>query len=191
MTVCLTLLSLLLAAGAQAQIVLGAEPSGGDVSVDVGSASAVDVGVRYWVGDGVTLGARWSASAFDDAGPAAGALEVDARTVVVGLETDWLVLGDRFTYASGVQAFNRRQVNALEGSGSAAREVDVWGGGLTTRFDLRLVGPVHVGHQGGLLGLRLVRTRGEPASRGAAGLEDETTRLKLGGPGRFYVAVRL
>ncbi|MGB3541342.1 hypothetical protein [Rubrivirga sp.] len=205
MTLRIALLSLALTTGAHAQIVWGADSSEGDIAVSAGSTNDLNIGVQYWIEDGVSFSAWWSESAFEDVEDGNDFLrltdlEADARTIAASLETDWLVLGDRFTYSSGIQAFNQRQVNdVVVGLNSGAgvpvveRDIQVWGAGLTNRLDFRLFGPVHIGHQGGLLSLRVVRTQQGPNSVGAddLGFEDRSsTRLKLGGPGRFYVGVR-
>lgn len=201
------ILSLVLATTAQAQM-FSSTSSQGDVAVNVGSADHLDVGVRYWISDGVSVGVSWDASAFADVNSGfpvtqVADLEVDAQTVALSMETDWIVLGNRFTYANGVQVFGQRQVNDVVVGYNTdfdavvrpdGREIQVLGIGLTNRYDLRLAGPVYVGFQGGLFGLRLVRTEGGTAVRNGVtvDLEDETsTRLKFGGPARFYFAVRL
>lgn len=207
MRLTLLLLTVLLATGADAQV-FGPESSQGTVAVNIGSADVLDVGVRYWIGDGVSVGASWSESTFEDVNeglpvrPSDG-LEVDARTLAVIVEGEWLRLGNRFVYSNGVQAFGRRQVNdVVVGYGADfapvirpdGRSVDVVGIGFSNRYDLRLAGPLWVGFQGGLFGLRVERSRGGVEVRDGVliDLEGETsTRLKLGGPARFYLAVQI
>ena len=204
------LLLALVAGAASAQDRSPYEPLAGDLEVGVGSVEHVDVGVRYWLADGVSVGVSWDESAFERDDPA-GAFDwftpftnanAEAWTASATLEGGGSVWRDRLFFSSGFRVFARRQTDdvvlefdadfdpVLEADG---RRVDALGAGYVQRVSFRLVGPVHVGAEGGL-SLERVRTRGGTV------LDDgrrvfleggDRTRWRLGGPGRLYVSVRL
>ncbi|PAP82456.1 hypothetical protein B1759_01515 [Rubrivirga sp. SAORIC476] len=214
-TLRLCLLALLVAGGVDAQTP-DAPPSSpydtvtGDVALALsGGLLDFSAEARYWVSDGLSVGVALDRQPFTSDAPIGLYGETidggrDARTVSLSVETGGMIAPERVFYATGLQAFARRQTDDLlvghadpEFSTPVVdedgRQIDALGLGVLTRVELRTVGPLYLGSVTSL-GLNVERTRGADVN-GNVIVDlpegEQRTRLRFGGPIRVYLGVRL